>query len=65
MKTVASVLTIAALRGLIFVAASGRRLVARIRDQRRAVLDHALRSLTPDGRESLARGLSEPAGSPP
>jgi len=50
---------------LIFVTASGRRLMARIREQRRAVLDHVLQSLTPDGRESLARGLSELAASPP
>jgi len=50
---------------LIFVTASGQRLAARIREQRRAVLDHLLQSLTPDGRESLARGLSELAPSPP
>jgi DNA-binding MarR family transcriptional regulator len=50
---------------LIFVTASGRRLAARIREQRRAVLDYVLQSLTPDGRESLARGLSELADSPP
>jgi len=50
---------------LIFVTASGRRLAAQIREQRRAVLDHLLQSLTPDGRESLARGLSELAASPP
>ncbi len=50
---------------LIFLTASGRRLMARIREQRRAVLDHVLQSLTPTGRESLARGLSELAASPP
>jgi DNA-binding MarR family transcriptional regulator len=49
---------------LIFLTASGRRLASRIREQRRAVLDHVLQSLTPDGRESLARGLSELATGP-
>ncbi len=49
---------------LIFLTASGRRLASRIREQRRAVLDHVLQSLTPNGRESLARGLSELATSP-
>ena len=49
----------------VFPTASGRRLVARIREERRAVLDHVLQSLTPEGRESLVRGLSELAASPP
>jgi len=44
---------------MISVTASGRRLVARIREQRRAVLDHVLESLSPVGRESLTRALSE------
>jgi len=39
----------------IFVTASSRQLAARIREQRRAVLDHVFQSLTPDGRASLAR----------
>jgi DNA-binding MarR family transcriptional regulator len=49
---------------VIFVTASGRRLAARIREQRRAVLDHVFQSLTPDGRASLARAVSEFAASP-
>ncbi len=49
---------------MISVTASGRRLAARIREQRRAVLDHVLQSLSPVGRESLTRALSEFAASP-
>ncbi len=48
---------------MIVPTARGRRVVARIREQRRAVLDYVLESLTPDGRESLARALSEFAAS--
>jgi DNA-binding MarR family transcriptional regulator len=50
---------------LILLTATGRGLVTRIREQRHAVLDHVLQSLTPAGRESLARGLRELAASPP
>lgn len=48
---------------LVCLTAAGRRLTARIREERRTVLDHVFQSLTPDGRRSLARGLSEFAAS--
>ena len=44
---------------VISLTAAGRRLAAQIREQRRAVLDHVLQTLRPDGRESLARALGE------
>jgi DNA-binding MarR family transcriptional regulator len=49
---------------LIFLTASARRLVAQIQEQRRAVLDHVLQSLTPAGRTSLASALAEFAANP-
>ena len=48
---------------MIAMTASGRRLVVRIEEQRRAVLDHVIESLSPDGRESLTRALNELATS--
>ncbi len=48
---------------VISATASGRRLMARIADQRRDVLDHVLQSLSPAGGESLRRALSELAAS--
>ena len=41
----------------------GRRLMVRIREERRAVLDHVIQSLSPAGREALTRALSEFAAS--
>jgi DNA-binding MarR family transcriptional regulator len=38
---------------------SGQRLVAWIRDQRRAALIRVLETISPDGRADLARGISE------
>ena len=48
---------------MIVLTASGRRLVAQIQAQRRAVLDHMLESLTPAGRAALASALAELAAS--
>lgn len=44
---------------VVCLTASARRLVAQIRGQRQAVLDHVLQSLTPAGRASLATALAE------
>ena len=44
---------------VISLAASGRRLVDQLQEQRRAVLDHVLGSLTLESRDALARALSE------
>jgi DNA-binding MarR family transcriptional regulator len=41
------------------VTEAGQRLVGWIREQRRAVLAHELESMSADGRQALARGLSE------
>ncbi len=49
---------------LISLAAAGRRLVDQLQEQRRAVLDHVLESLTPESRDALARALSEFAADP-
>jgi DNA-binding MarR family transcriptional regulator len=49
---------------VIFLTACARRLVAQIQEQRRAVLDHVLQSLTPAGRMSLASALAEFAANP-
>jgi DNA-binding MarR family transcriptional regulator len=49
---------------VIFLTASARRLVAQIQEQRRAVLEHVLQSLTPAGRTSLASALAEFAANP-
>lgn len=49
---------------MITLSASGRRVVAQIGAQRRAVLDHVLQSLTPAGRASLASALAEFAADP-
>lgn len=46
---------------VLFATESGRRLVHWVRGQRRAVLRHALQSMTPDGRAALIRGLTEVA----
>ena len=44
---------------LLRLTGSGQRLAAWIRDQRRAALARVLEAISPDGREDLARGLSE------
>jgi DNA-binding MarR family transcriptional regulator len=41
---------------------SGRRLAEWVRGRRRAALGDVLATMTPDGREALARGLVELAG---
>jgi DNA-binding MarR family transcriptional regulator len=44
---------------VFFLTAPARRLVAQIREQRHAVLNHVLQSLTPEGRAALASALGE------
>jgi len=44
---------------VFFLTAPARRLVAQIREQRHAVLNHVLQSLTPAGRAALASALAE------
>ena len=46
----------------LVVTEAGRRLAGWIRERRRAVLAHELESMSADGRQALARGLSELAG---
>jgi DNA-binding MarR family transcriptional regulator len=48
---------------MLLVTGSGRRLAGWVRRRRRAVVAQVLRSMSPDGREALARGLSEVATS--
>ena len=50
---------------LLGLTESGRRLAAWIRDQRRAALVRVVEAISPDGREALARGLSELLVRPP
>jgi DNA-binding MarR family transcriptional regulator len=45
----------------LLVTGSGRRLAGWVRGRRRAVMAQVLRSMSPDGREALARGLREVA----
>ncbi|MDX6390632.1 MAG: hypothetical protein QOJ73_1695 [Streptosporangiaceae bacterium] len=47
---------------VLLATGSGRRLVRWVRGQRRTVVAQVLRSMTPDGRQALARGLRELAG---
>jgi DNA-binding MarR family transcriptional regulator len=49
---------------VFFLTALARRLVAQIREQRHAVLNHVLQSLTPEGRAALASALGELAVTP-
>ena len=44
---------------MMLVSADGRRLAGWIRGQRRALLAQGLDSMSPDGRQALAHGLSE------
>jgi DNA-binding MarR family transcriptional regulator len=44
---------------VLVVTESGRRLVAWVREQRRAALDDLLQAMSPDGRDALVRGLRE------
>jgi DNA-binding MarR family transcriptional regulator len=44
---------------VLLVTGSGRQLAGWVRGQRRAVVGQVLRSMSPDGRQALARGLRE------
>jgi DNA-binding MarR family transcriptional regulator len=44
---------------MLLMTGSGRRMAGWVRGQRRAVVGQVLRSMSPDGRQALARGLRE------
>jgi DNA-binding MarR family transcriptional regulator len=44
---------------MLLMTGSGRRMAVWVRGQRRAVVGQVLRSMSPDGRQALARGLRE------
>jgi DNA-binding MarR family transcriptional regulator len=44
---------------MLLMTGSGRRMAGWVRGQRRAVVSQVLRSMSPDGRQALARGLRE------